>query len=169
MYVCTYICMCVCMCESVYVYSCTRRVISYCPFFRSFFSWEAKPQLVAYSLFYRALLQKRPVMYECVVVCMRSTNVCNLRRRDTPYSMCVWKCVCVHVCMKVCVCVHNFRRRDTLYWSTESIVSFTSHFCKTALYNRRYSAKETYIFKEPTNRSHLIGYTYRVAKTHRMP
>jgi len=29
-------------------------------------------------------------------------------------------------------------------------------FCKTALQKRRYSAKETYNFKEPTNRSHLI-------------
>jgi len=27
-------------------------------------------------------------------------------------------------------------------------------FCKRALYKRRYSAKETYYFKEPTNRSH---------------
>ena len=27
-------------------------------------------------------------------------------------------------------------------------------FCKRALYNRRYSAKETYYFEEPTNRSH---------------
>jgi len=30
-------------------------------------------------------------------------------------------------------------------------------FCKRALSNRRYSAKETYDFKEPTNRSHPIG------------
>jgi len=29
-------------------------------------------------------------------------------------------------------------------------------FCKRGLYKRRYSAKETYNFKEPTNRSHLI-------------
>jgi len=29
-------------------------------------------------------------------------------------------------------------------------------FCKTALYKRRYSAEETYNFKEPTNRSHPI-------------
>ena len=30
-------------------------------------------------------------------------------------------------------------------------------FCKRALKNRRDSAKETYNFEEPTNRSHLIG------------
>jgi len=29
-------------------------------------------------------------------------------------------------------------------------------FCKNALEKRRYSAKETYNFKEPTNRSHTI-------------
>jgi len=29
-------------------------------------------------------------------------------------------------------------------------------FCKRALWKRRYSAKETYNFKEPTNRSHPI-------------
>jgi len=29
-------------------------------------------------------------------------------------------------------------------------------FCKRALYKRLYSAKETYDFKEPTNRSHTI-------------
>jgi len=29
-------------------------------------------------------------------------------------------------------------------------------FCKRALSKRRYSAKETYNFKEPTNRSHPI-------------
>ena len=31
-------------------------------------------------------------------------------------------------------------------------------FCKRALWKRRYSAKETYNFKEPTNRSHSIVY-----------
>ena len=39
-------------------------------------------------------------------------------------------------------------------------------FCKRALHKRRYSAKETYNFKEPTNRSHpilpptLLGHTH---------
>jgi len=37
-------------------------------------------------------------------------------------------------------------------------------FCKKALLNRRYSAKETYDLKEPTNRSHPIPviYLYRL-------
>jgi len=54
-------------------------------------------------------------------------------------------------------------------------------FCKRALQKRRYSTKETYNFKEPTNRSHPISMktcismyedeegSYRVAKTHRIP
>jgi len=33
-------------------------------------------------------------------------------------------------------------------------------FCKRALYKRLYSAKETYHFKEPANRSHPIANTY---------
>ena len=37
-------------------------------------------------------------------------------------------------------------------------------FCKRALLKRRYSAKETYDFKEPTNRSHPI-----CISTHRLP
>ena len=32
-------------------------------------------------------------------------------------------------------------------------------FCKRALYKRRYSAKETYNFMDPTDRSHPIGAT----------
>jgi len=35
-------------------------------------------------------------------------------------------------------------------------LKITGLFCKRALQKRRYSAKETYNFKEPTNRSHLI-------------
>jgi len=48
-------------------------------------------------------------------------------------------------------------------------------FCKRALQKRRYSAKETYHLKEPTNRSHPIslstngGCLYRVENTLRMP
>jgi len=34
-------------------------------------------------------------------------------------------------------------------------------FCKRALENRRYSAKETYDYKEPTKRSHPITILYR--------
>jgi len=40
-------------------------------------------------------------------------------------------------------------------------------FCKRDLLKRRYSAKETYIFEEPTNRSHPICiYTHTYIETH---
>ena len=38
-------------------------------------------------------------------------------------------------------------------------------FCKRALYKRRYFAKETYNFKEPSNRSHPIPREYEQAET----
>ena len=41
------------------------------------------------------------------------------------------------------------------------ILKIVGLFCKRSLSNRLYSAKETYNFKEPTNRSHPIcKYTY---------
>jgi len=36
------------------------------------------------------------------------------------------------------------------------LLNFFGLFCKRALLKRRYSAKETYDFKESTNRSHPI-------------
>jgi len=36
------------------------------------------------------------------------------------------------------------------------LLKIIGHFCKRALQKRRYSAKETYNFKEPTNRSRSI-------------
>ena len=47
--------------------------------------------------------------------------------------------------------------------SSSRLLKIKSLFCKKALWKRRYSAKETYDFKEPTNRSHPIsdvGYPY---------
>jgi len=46
------------------------------------------------------------------------------------------------------------------YWygvaSISRLLKIIRLFCKRALWNRRYSAKETYNFKEPTNRSHPV-------------
>ena len=46
------------------------------------------------------------------------------------------------------------------YWygvaSISRLLKIIRLFCKRALWNRRYSAKETYNFKEPTNRSHPL-------------
>ena len=40
--------------------------------------------------------------------------------------------------------------------SSSRLLKITGLFCKRALLKRRYSAKDTYDFKEPTNRSHPI-------------
>ena len=42
--------------------------------------------------------------------------------------------------------------------SVSRIDKITGLFCKRALYKRRYSAKETYIFFDPTDRNHPIWY-----------
>ena len=54
------------------------------------------------------------------------------------------------------------------YWvaATCRLLKFVGLFCKRDLEKRRYSAKETYNFKEPTNRSHPIPKnTQRAFKT----
>ena len=38
------------------------------------------------------------------------------------------------------------------------LLQMISLFCKRALQKRQYSVKETYLLKEPTNRSHPIAY-----------
>jgi len=43
--------------------------------------------------------------------------------------------------------------------SISRLLKITGLFCRRALLKRRYSAKETYIFKEPTNCSHHISRT----------
>ena len=57
------------------------------------------------SLFCKRALQTRQYSaketYIFLYVCM---NVCNSRRQDIPYSICVWMCVCVYECVCVYVC-----------------------------------------------------------------
>jgi len=46
--------------------------------------------------------------------------------------------------------------------SSSRLLKIIGLFCKRALLKRRYSAKETWNFKEPTNRSHLIHMKRRI-------
>jgi len=73
-------------------------------------------QRLKYHLFYRALLQKWPII-------LRSLPI---EVTHTYYG------------------VTSVRR----------LLKIIGHFCKRAFWNRRYCAKETYNFKEPTIRSH---------------
>jgi len=58
----------------------------------------------------------------------------------------------------MCVCVKDstfpFPTLKVLRGKAESLVGL---FCKRSLQKRQYSAQETYVFKDPTNRSHPIS------------
>ena len=84
--------------------------------------------------------------------------------------------MCISVCMAIDTChiyfdnfiyvysqVSRFSKevvRDSLLWygvaTISSLLKILGLFHKRALYKRRYSAKETYNFKEPTNCRHDI-------------
>ena len=53
--------------------------------------------------------------------------------------------------MCVCACVNRYEVA-----TVSRLLKIIGLFCKRALLKRLYSAKETYDFKEPTNRSHVI-------------
>ena len=65
------------------------------------------------------------------------------------------ECVCVCVC--VCVSVRP-PRLDYKVASVCRINKIIGLFCKRALYKRQYSAKETYNFIDPTDRSQLFSW-----------
>jgi len=73
-------------------------------------------------------------------------------------------CVCVYMYIYIAILVYVFIVIYTYGMATISrLLKITGLFCKRALYKRRYSAQETYNFKESTNRSHPIAtlvYTY---------
>ena len=94
----------------------------------------------------------------CCHVCYACVDTCvdiHVYHDDT--------CICCHVCytcVETCViymCWHmcwHMCCYGVATWSR--LLQFIGLFCKRALWKRRYSAKETYNFKEPTNRSHPI-------------
>ena len=61
---------------------------------------------------------------------------------------------------------HTLTHNDTHCFSAYGVITISrllrikGLFCKRALYKRLYSAKETYNFKEPTNRSHPIVHLF---------
>jgi len=61
---------------------------------------------------------------------------------------CVSRCVCVRECVNANMCMAWLRLVGSL-----KIIGL---FCKRDLQKRRYSAKETYIFKKPTHPSYPI-------------
>ena len=89
-------------------------------------------------------------LLQCVAVC------CSVLQ-------CVALCIhlLTHSCVYVwCTCAvyHQFTRERDIYGvaTISRLLKMIGHFCKTALWKRLYSAKKTFEFKEPTNRSHPI-------------
>ena len=72
----------------------------------------------------------------------------------------ICKCVCrnTYICTHVIICIYMNKKRQDCYGvaSVSRINKITGLFCKRALQKRRYSAKETCNFIDPTNRSHPI-------------
>jgi len=80
--------------------------------------------------------------------------------------VCAYVCVNVRVFVCICVCtlldiqVYAYEYRSTYVLPTITrLLQVIGLFCKKNLQKRLYSAKETYTFKEPTNRSHPGVYT----------
>ena len=88
-----------------------------------------------------------PGVRECVSVCVYVCVYIYIM-----LSICV--CVCLRVCLFACVCMKDGK-----------LLKSIGLFCKRVLSKRRYSAKETYNFKELTNRSHPIA-VYSLSHTH---
>ena len=87
------------------------------------------------------------------------THTCTQTHRTT----CVFAATYIHT--HACIYVHTFTHirittQRCTFWQGVATISrllkMIGLFCKRALEKRRYSAKETYNFKEPTNRSHPI-------------
>jgi len=101
---------------------------------------------------------------QCVAVCcsvLQCVAVC------CSVLQCVAVCCSVlqrHIVYWVWVTTLKTKKHSSLidcffvYWvaSTSRLLKIIGLFCKRALQKRRYSAKETYNFEEPTNRSHPI-------------
>jgi len=102
-------------------------------------------------------------MYTCVYI------------RITCMCVCVYRCVCtqthltymhLNVYAPHIMCMHDRESvlgREYGVATCSRFLQIIGLFCKRALWKRWYSAKETYNFKERTNRSHpIVGYTFRV-------
>jgi len=96
------------------------------------------------------ILQKRPIFLRSLLIIYVCVPCCS-------------SCNTIYICVCVCVCVCTHTISDAYAPVTSTCTQIELHialwiglFFKGARKKRRYSAKETYNFKEP-NRSHLIA------------
>ena len=103
-----------------------------------------------------------------ISLCAARRLGCGCRSVLQCAAVCCSVLQCAAVCCSVLQCVAVFITTCCSLLQTVSVVGYgmatisrflqmTGLFCKKALKKRRYSANETYNFKEPTNRSHPIG------------
>ena len=97
---------------------------------------------VEYSLYYRALLQKRHVIRRSLLIVA------------TPYISIIYMYINMH-CL-----LYTFNTYGVA--TMNRLLKIIGLFCKRAIWKRRYSAKETCNFKEPNNRSQPIFMQRRV-------
>ena len=136
--------------------------------------------IAEYSLFYRALLQKRPVILRsllivateemgliCHMMCIHVTHlfICNVHmwliRMCDIYACCAFVlciCMCMYISgirrlgMYTCVHVPTCGVCIRVYMCiVYTCIQTTQLFCKRDLWKKRYSAKETYDLKELLN------------------
>ena len=190
--------MCVCVCVHTYIYTC--RYIALSLFLSlSLFSVLVLALSLSLSLslsFARSPLQSLFKYVWCLIVYLRVLSgflrcitYLQLERIFTKIN----HILLIHMCHQeqcaghlwsvyvltfyVQVCMHNHTRvcRYTYGVATMSrLLQIIGLFCKRALQNRLYFAKETYNFKKPTNRSHPICvnpswnmlHTYKYVRVH---
>jgi len=96
----------------------------------------------------------------CLYMLANSRRLCvNVCAHVYLYVLAKSRGLCVCVCVYVCLYVFANSRRlihDYGLATCIRLLQMIGLFCKRVLWKRRYSAKETYNFNEPTNRSHHI-------------
>ena len=100
-----------------------------------------------WCLFYRALLQKRPIIFRSLLI------VATLYGSSPPSIYCL-----LRICVRI-FCVGASQKCANRYYGVASVSRIDKMiglFCKRALQKRRYSAKETYNLIDPTDCSHPI-------------
>ena len=92
------------------------------------------------------------------VCVLAATYLGVLQRNNSPLFICAYVCVCVCIYDYMYCHVTLVAMGSRLYGvaTISRLLKIIGLFCKRALLKRRYSAEETYTFKEPTNRSHPI-------------
>jgi len=117
---CTYSCVCMCWCVCIDVYACVCNDMH--AFVCIHMSINLLVSFAEYILFYRTLLQKRPIFVYTYVYAMPCMRLCVYTYRSNYWSLLqntfsfIGLCckrdlyLCIHMCMQwhACVCVYTY-------------------------------------------------------------